>query len=258
MNEQRPLTRIEQHYRLSPGELDKKLLNQSFLEAAPVSTLSPEAAIIRYEELILQCAVLRMCPISSDPAETTIVTPQAPAFRQAVEAGLRCIAWLEQSDFFTAPASAHYHDAQPHGLLFHTLEVVNQIIDLCNCNAFKGVIKHIAIFMALVHDWCKIGIYEPYNRNVKNEETGQWEKKIAYNYKDSRWPLGHGETSAFLARKFFRISFEEELAIVHHMGAWAAQDSYHINALSQANAMCPHCLMLQTADALALGTWIQQ
>lgn len=250
MNEQRPLTRFEQRH--SMDDWQKKLLNESFLGIVPINILSPEDAIVRYEELLLQCSVLRAQRSSG------LLTLESPAFHQAIDAAFRCIVWLEQSDFFSAPASAHYHDAQPYGLLFHTLEVVNQIIDLCNCKAFSKVDRDIAVFMALVHDWCKIGIYEPYNRNVKNEETGQWEKKIAYNYKDSRWPLGHGETSAFLARKFFRLSFEEELAIVHHMGAWAAQDSYHINALSQANAMCPHCLMLQTADALALGTWIQQ
>lgn len=37
------------------------------------------------------------------------------------------LAWLEKSDFFTAPASTKYHGAYPGGLLQHSLNVYAEI-----------------------------------------------------------------------------------------------------------------------------------
>ena len=52
-----------------------------------------------------------------------------------------------------------------------------------------------AVLVALVHDWCKIDFYESYMKNVKDEETGQWNKVLAYKYSGSKLPFGHGITS---------------------------------------------------------------
>ena len=49
---------------------------------------------------------------------------------------------------------------------------------------------------ALLHDLCKAQFYKVSTRNVKNDETGQWEKQPYYSVEDS-FPYGHGENPSF-------------------------------------------------------------
>lgn len=49
----------------------------------------------------------------------------------------RTIAWLEGTDFFDTAASARFHDSEPHGLVYHSLKVYNQIILLRELPQFK-------------------------------------------------------------------------------------------------------------------------
>ena len=168
------------------------------------------------------------------------------------DAVIKCLTWLTSTDFFDAPASAKYHDSAPHGLLLHTIDVINCILDLCKAAPFCDTVDPAsAVLVAAVHDWCKIDKYEPYLRNVKDDK-GNWTQVTSYTYKDDKIPLGHGETSAYIARQWFNLTLSEELAIVHHMQAWAATDTYHMNALTQANKVNPLNLLLAFADAVAI------
>ena len=118
-----------------------------------------------------------------------------------------CIrSFLEKSDFYTAPASTIYHESMPSGLLYHTLKVVNKIQQLKSVESFRSVRIEDAVLVALVHDWCNIGLYEMYMKNQKNEETGQWEKVPAYKRKDFLLPMGHGAASMWQASKCFKLS----------------------------------------------------
>lgn len=74
----------------------------------------------------------------------------------------RCLNWLSTTDFYIAPASTIYHDAEPCGLLRHTLRVVDKMMELLSLSSFSGVTRHDAILTALVHDWCKMKIYCSY------------------------------------------------------------------------------------------------
>ena len=53
------------------------------------------------------------------------------------------------------------------------------------------------IIVALLHDLCKAQFYKVTTRNVKNDETGKWEKQPFYMVEDV-FPYGHGEKSDFL------------------------------------------------------------
>ncbi len=57
---------------------------------------------------------------------------------------------------------------------------------------------------ALLHDLCKAQFYKCSTRNVKNEETGQWEKQPYFSVEDM-FPYGHGEKSVFLIERFMRL-----------------------------------------------------
>lgn len=157
--------------------------------------------------------------------------------------------WLRNTDFYTAPASTIYHESYPGGLLVHSLRVYNIAMSLMITPAFEYVGS--AALAALVHDWCKIGLYESFYRNVKNEETGQWEKKPGYKRNQKGIPLGHGVTSMFLAQKFFRLSAEEALAIRWHQGRWNVCDA-EVNEFQLANEKYPMVHLIQFADQLSV------
>lgn len=161
-----------------------------------------------------------------------------------------CLKWLHSTDFYTAPASTQYHDCEPGGLHMHTLRVVNKIIDLYNVPDFAEHVKvYEAIVVAIVHDWCKINFYEPYKRNVKNEVTGAWEQVQSYRYGKPKIPMGHGETSLYVAQKFFKLSLDQALAIRWHMGDPGNSESYNF---WDANEKYPIVNMLQFADRLSI------
>lgn len=163
------------------------------------------------------------------------------------------INWLISTDFFVAPASTKYHDSYAGGLVDHSLKVTIEAIRLLEIPKFRNLDIASAVLCALVHDWCKINKYEEYQRNVKNDKTGSWERIASYRYKDDIMiPLGHGEASMYMAMKMIKLSIDEACAIRHHMGAWAEQGSYNVNDLQYANENFPLVLLIQFADQLAL------
>ena len=103
--------------------------------------------------------------------------------------------------------------------------------------------------MALLHDLCKTHFYGTSMRNVKNEETGVWEKK-PYYIVDDKMPLGHGDKSVLLIGKYIDLSCQELYAIWHHMG-YSGQDYATAQAIDQSILKYPMVLALQTADMMA-------
>lgn len=170
----------------------------------------------------------------------------------ASDRAAHCVNWLTTTDFYEAPASTIYHESEVGGLLKHTFAVAYHALKLCALPEFKKVNPEDAIFVALVHDWCKIGYYESYQKNVKNETTGQWEKQTAFKRKDLSYScLGHGVSSMYIAQKFFKLSIDECCAIRWHMSSWRVVDS-EMNELQQANEDYPLVHLLQFADQLSL------
>jgi len=171
------------------------------------------------------------------------------------DVGIRCaerfIKYLHGTDFYTAPGSIMYHDAEPTGLLRHSLRTYNNIIDLLELPKFSTVDKVEAYIAALIHDLCKIGIYKPYMRNVKNDETGVWEKVPSFKREDTAIPFGHGTTSMFMAQKFFKLTMEQALAIRWHMGRWNSCEK-EAPELCIASAKYPMVHLLQYADQLSI------
>lgn len=164
----------------------------------------------------------------------------------------KCLDWLRTTDFYTCPASRKYHDTCNGGLLHHTLKVVAKCRELMSVKTFTDTVNYAkAVRASLMHDWCKIGLYQQYMKNVKDESTDSWNSVCAYRYKDNRSVcLGHGTSSMFLASKFFSISYEEALAIRWHMGEFNVADS-EVQELSQVCRMYPLVYILQFADRLS-------
>ena len=127
-----------------------KIVSKKFIEVEGKTLLE---LINEYEELII--GVIKSRWPNSEQAAMYHYKP--------------LIEWLRVSDFYTAPASTKYHDAYTGGLLVHTLNVYNNIMTLSQLPQFKSSMKDEDIFsaalIALVHDWCKIGLYESYENS---------------------------------------------------------------------------------------------
>lgn len=207
-----------------------------------VSEISAETAVELYETMLVGIMFIR--------AHRGGVDPDTSYNRFKT-----CLDWLRTTDMYTAPASTQYHESFPSGLLFHTLKVYSRIIELMELSAFKSVSYDSATLVALVHDWCKIGLYEQYMRNAKNDETGKWDRVPSYRHKQTGIPLGHGASSMYIASKFFRLSQEEAVAIRWHMGAWRVVSS-EMDELQLANENYPLVHLLQFADQLSIVNYV--
>lgn len=165
------------------------------------------------------------------------------------------IAYLEGSDFFTAPASTQYHGSYEGGLLEHSLNVYNCLVfEYENLKDAEFNLPKIPedslIIVALLHDLCKVNCYVESTRNVKNEKTGQWEKVPVYK-REPKLPMGHGGKSVFIAQQFIKLNVFEAQAIFWHMGAWDISPYMTLNELSQSYEMNILALLLHQADMRA-------
>ena len=129
----------------------------------------------------------------------------------------RLLEWLQTTDFFTAPASTRYHCACPAGLVMHSINVYEVMMEK-HFDPETDSAESFAL-CALLHDVCKAQFYKVSSRNVKNERTGQWEKVPYYVIEDA-FPYGHGEKSVFLIERFVRLKPAEATAIRWHMGGF--------------------------------------
>ena len=129
----------------------------------------------------------------------------------------RLLEWLQTTDFFTAPASTRYHCACPSGLVQHSVNVYEVMMEK-HFDPETDSAESFAL-CALLHDVCKAQFHKISTRNVKNEKTGQWEKVPYYTIEDA-FPYGHGEKSVFLIERFVRLKPAEATAIRWHMGGF--------------------------------------
>ena len=153
--------------------------------------------------------------------------------------------WLEKTDFFTAPASTKFHGACTGGLVQHSVNVYEVMME----KHFEEEIdsKESFAICALLHDLCKAQFYKVSTRNVKNETTGAWEKQPYYSIEDS-FPYGHGEKSVFLIERFMRLKTSEAVAIRWHMGGFDEAARGGSFAISQAYDRYPLAVKLHLSD----------
>lgn len=160
------------------------------------------------------------------------------------EGAERLLSWLCTTDFFTTPASTKYHCACPCGLVMHSLNVYHVLRE----KYFEeGDSEESFALCALLHDVCKANFYKVSTRNVKNDETGQWEKKPYYTVEDA-FPYGHGEKSVYLIERFVRLKPVEAIAIRWHMGSFDESVKGGSFAISAAYDRYPFAVKLHLAD----------
>lgn len=172
--------------------------------------------------------------------------------------------WLEQTDFFVAPASSKYHFNFEGGLCYHSLNVFDNLMHLFtmikendatyyNYNDFTT--ESIAI-VALFHDFCKINFYDLKFRNVKNN-FGEWERVAYYTINSDNGELsGHGIKSARMVSKFINLTDAEFMAITYHMGFSA--DEARINPAIISEVFNKNTLATLLSSADIISTFVQE
>ena len=175
--------------------------------------------------------------------------------------------WLEDNDFFTAPASSKYHLAVPGGLLRHSLNVYRNLNDIMMFHygdQSPCPLESTAI-VSLLHDICKVNMYKPTQRNqktydkakveaadknlIKHDSMGDyiWETVQSYEINED-FIFGHGEKSVYLINKFMKLTDEEAQAIRYHMSSWKHDDIPSVGKVYAAN---PLAFFLHVADEMA-------
>lgn len=166
----------------------------------------------------------------------------------------KLLAWIESSDFFTAPASTRFHLSSPGGLLEHSLHVFERMKAICANEAtitpgFNEPSMETIAVCGLLHDICKANFYAVEMRNRKNDQ-GRWEQYPFYVV-DDELPYGHGEKSVYIISGFMRLSREEAMAIRWHMGF--SDNDFQGGGYSVGNAFdkFPLAVLLHIADLQA-------
>ena len=165
------------------------------------------------------------------------------------------IDYLEKSDFFEAPASTIYHGSYAGGLVEHSLNVYTMLQwDVANLQdsdfELPKISEESVIIVALLHDLCKVNCYHESTRNVKNEQTGKWEKVPCYK-REPLLPMGHGGKSVFIIQQFIKLTPEEAQAIYWHMGAYDTSPYNTLNELGKSYEMNLLAFLLNQADMMA-------
>ncbi|WP_461206893.1 HD domain-containing protein [Clostridium sp. DL1XJH146] len=153
--------------------------------------------------------------------------------------------YLEETDFFTAPASTKYHGNFEGGLAEHSLNVYKLLV-IKNKQFNLGLSEETMIIAAILHDVCKINLYHPCTMNRKNNKTQKWEHFPGYGFEDD-FPIGHGEKSIIRLLQFINLSKEEIYMIRWHMGA-IGENWSNSNAISTIFSQYKGALALHTAD----------
>ena len=157
----------------------------------------------------------------------------------------KLIAFMEKTDFFTAPASTRFHGNYEGGLVEHSIKVYeilkykvqNSVIEL-------NVPEESLIIIALLHDICKVNYYKVDYRNAKNE-FGEWEKVPYYTVEDTI-PYGHGEKSVMMLTEYIKLTVEEKYCIRWHMGFTEPKELY--GTIGEAFKKYPLALLMHEAD----------
>lgn len=128
------------------------------------------------------------------------------------------LAYLESTDFFSAPASTKFHGSEEGGLCLHSITVGKRLFELANVYDKEKVYSPETLAIAsLFHDLCKIECYATEMRNTKNE-YGKWVQVPFYKFEEQFSYGGHGDKSVFLIMEHMKLTRDEASAINTHMG----------------------------------------
>ncbi len=151
------------------------------------------------------------------------------------------------TQFYTAPAATSYHSAFNGGLVYHTLAVVKNMLEICQI-WYQDVSKESVVICSLFHDIGKCVTVKGEDIYVPNES--QWHReKLGKMYEKNpiiRDGLTHAQRSIRLLSYFeINLTDEEYLAILSHDGIYVEENVVFKNKMNKL------ALMLHWSDMKA-------
>lgn len=168
------------------------------------------------------------------------------------------IEWINTTDASVAPASTKYHMSEVGGLIKHSLNVFFRLIKIINMEYPNQddcpYSKESLALVSLLHDISKVNFYEISTRNVKNQDTGEWstvpyfscrpdDKRLVFAY--------HEENSLYILQHFFKLTYDEAMAIRWHSGSCSSNDYRNTGESMTAFRHSKLALYLHMADMMA-------
>lgn len=147
------------------------------------------------------------------------------------------------SDFKILPASLNHHLNGQGGLLIHSMNVTNELVNMTDSLNLQWERFESPYIVGLLHDLCKLEFYK-YNYDTADS------RKSGYVHNDNpEFDFGgHGMLSVVLAQRFIRLTAEEAHCIRFHMGAYEQKDW---SKFDTAIKKYPNVLYTHMADMVA-------
>ena len=142
--------------------------------------------------------------------------------------------------YLGAPASAGHHLAVKGGLVIHSMNMTDRLLQLTESLKIAWSDSGSPYTIGMCHDLCKMHAYD-----FKTDKEITKLRPV--------FP-GHGTLSAMLAPEFLGhpLSYVERVCIVYHMGAWSIGKDYDASHLDAAISEFPlEVIATHTADMLA-------
>ena len=150
-----------------------------------------------------------------------------------------------ETEWLTAPASTRFHLCKEHGLLEHSVNVAETLIQLKN-TLYPVIEDESCAIVALLHDLGKVGMPgQPLylkNKPTENQRRAGYGPSYPYSYNNGLTYLSVPLRSLYLALPYIGLSEEETQAIAYHDGQYVDDNR------SAAKNECPLTLLLQYAD----------
>lgn len=148
------------------------------------------------------------------------------------------IDYLNMLRYFTSPASQKRHLCCHGGLLIHSVNVTEALLDLTQRLGLVWKQQRSPYLIGMLHDLCKAGLY------VEIEKTN------AYSISKTL-SIGHAEESLIRIIQGLQISLttEEMQCIRWHMGSFDCQENW--NRYGEAVKQIPNVLYTHLADMIA-------
>jgi len=145
---------------------------------------------------------------------------------------------LKNNGFFISPASKKYHGNYEGGLFDHSLQTMDELVDLSLRNRLAWTRPESPYIVGMFHDLCKMDAYKV-----------NPEKPFGWDYNDDLLIKGHGDKSVMILSTLMQLTEEEVLCIRYHMGAFTDKEEW--NYYTRAIRKYPNVLWTHHADMLA-------
>jgi len=150
-----------------------------------------------------------------------------------------------ETEWLTAPASTRFHLCRENGLLEHSVNVAEILIELKN-TLYPIIDDESCVIVAFLHDLGKVGMPDRplylKNKPTENQRRAGYGPTYPYSYNNGLTYMSVPIRSLYLALPFLTLSEDEAQAIAYHDGQYVEDNR------SVAKNERPLTLLLQYAD----------